>query len=426
MSQQGKNMKKKQKRRLRKIFFRTILITLLVLGIGAGVIAVLYNKLIYNGTGGLLPEKDPDPINKTVAVFGVDEDGYRTDVIFAVNFNSENDRIRIISIPRDTKVEWAPEMREKMEEIKGYSISVSKINEMTGYVGIDHITDFTIPEIEKITGLSIDNYVIVTIDAFKQIVDAIGGVEVEVPALKGDGLHYDDNSQDLHIHLQPGIQTLDGEAAEGLVRFRKGYVEGDVGRIRTQQLFLEGFTKKVTSPQIITKLPAVIKAVMQTVTTDISLNEAMSYLPYVKRADASKLKADIIPGEARYEGGKSYYIPNEEEMPAFINDILYGATEEELIETVDEVVINKEVAIEVLNSTSTSGLAGRERDRLTNEGYSIRQIGNYTPSILDKTRIYARNPKNAKQFLSYYSNAEIVQSDDIPYDIQIVLGNDSI
>ena len=426
MSQQGKNMKKKQKRRLRKIFFRTILITLLVLGIGAGVIAVLYNKLIYNGTGGLLPEKDPDPINKTVAVFGVDEDGYRTDVIFAVNFNSENDRIRIISIPRDTKVEWAPEMREKMEEIKGYSISVSKINEMTGYVGIDHITDFTIPEIEKITGLSIDNYVIVTIDAFKQIVDAIGGVEVEVPALKGDGLHYDDNSQDLHIHLQPGIQTLDGEAAEGLVRFRKGYVEGDVGRIRTQQLFLEGFTKKVTSPQIITKLPAVIKAVIQTVTTDISLNEAMSYLPYVKRADASKLKADIIPGEARYEGGKSYYIPNEEEMPAFINDILYGATEEELIETVDEVVINKEVAIEVLNSTSTSGLAGRERDRLTNEGYSIRQIGNYTPSILDKTRIYARNPKNAKQFLSYYSNAEIVQSDDIPYDIQIVLGNDSI
>lgn len=426
MSQQGKNMKKKQKRRLRKIFFRTILITLLALGIGAGVIAVLYNKLIYNGTGGLLPEKDPDPINKTVAVFGVDEDGYRTDVIFAVNFNSENDRIRIISIPRDTKVEWAPEMREKMEEIKGYSISVSKINEMTGYVGIDHITDFTIPEIEKITGLSIDNYVIVTIDAFKQIVDAIGGVEVEVPALKGDGLHYDDNSQDLHIHLQPGIQTLDGEAAEGLVRFRKGYVEGDVGRIRTQQLFLEGFTKKVTSPQIITKLPAVIKAVIQTVTTDISLNEAMSYLPYVKRADASKLKADIIPGEARYEGGKSYYIPNEEEMPAFINDILYGATEEELIETVDEVVINKEVAIEVLNSTSTSGLAGRERDRLTNEGYSIRQIGNYTPSILDKTRIYARNPKNAKQFLSYYSNAEIVQSDDIPYDIQIVLGNDSI
>ena len=386
MSQQGKKLKKKKGKRLRKIFFRAILITLLVIGIAAGALAVLYNKFIFNGTGGLLSDKGPDPIKKTVAVFGVDEDGYRTDVIFVMNFNSENGRTRIISIPRDTKVEWTGAMREKMEEIKGYSVSVSKINEMTGYVGLDHITEFTIPEIEMITGLSIDNYAVVTLDAFKQIVDAIGGVEVDVPALNGDGLHYDDRSQDLHIHLQPGVQTLDGEAAEGLVRFRKGYVEGDVGRIRTQQLFLQGFAKKITSPQIITKLPAIITAVMKNVTTDVSLNEALGYLPYLKKADMSQLKADIIPGDARYEGGKSYYFPDEEEMPTFINEILYGTTEEEIVDT-NEVTINKEVAVEVLNSTSTSGLAGRERDKLTNEGYSIREIGNYTPAILEKTMI---------------------------------------
>lgn len=422
MNQSGKKLKRKQKKRLRKIFFRAILTTLIVVAIGAGIFAFVYNKFLYNGQGGFLGSKDPDPINKTVAVFGVDEDGYRTDVMFVVNFNSETGKARIISIPRDTKVEWSNTMQQKMADLKGYSVSVSKINEMTSYVGIENICDFTIPEIEELLGVPIDNYVIVTINAFKEIVDAIGGVEVDVPVLNGEGLQYDDYAQGLHIHLSPGLQTLNGEQAEGLVRFRKGYAEGDVGRIKTQQLFLEAFAKKVTSPQIITKLPAIATTIMDTVTTDIKLTEALGYIPYLKSLETLNLEADIIPGEARYEGHKSYFIPDKEAIPNFVNEMLYGETQEE----VGEITIDYNVSIEILNSTAIRGLAGKAKEELTQAGYKVNRIGNYTPDILEQTVIYAKDINKARQFLAYYEGAQIIEQVDQMEDIQIVLGNDSV
>ncbi|MBU3804520.1 MAG: LCP family protein [Candidatus Cellulosilyticum pullistercoris] len=422
MSEQKKKLKKKQKKKLRQIFLRTVVVTLIILSVIIGAFVFVYNKFLYNGDGGLISlEKEPDPINKTLAVFGVDEDGYRTDVIFVVNYNSETGKSRVISIPRDTKVDWSEEQQAKMEEIKGYSVSVSKINEMTSYVGMEHINEFTIPEIEELLDIQIDNYVIITIDAFKQIVDAIGGVEVDVPVLDGNGLHYDDNSQDLHIHLDPGLQLLDGEAAEGLVRFRKGYAEGDVGRIKTQQLFLEAFAKKITSPQIITKIPNIIKTVFDTVSTDIKLSEISGYLPYLKSLSTDKLTFNIIPGEGQYIGSKSYFIVDEAAMPAFLEEVFNDNTEAS-----EEVVIDKSVSIEVLNSTTVGGAASRARDALEAEGYSVGEIGNYGNAVLDTTMIYTKDESLARQFLSYYPNATIEVEPTLQYDIRIILGNKDV
>lgn len=421
MSKSQKKLKKKQKTKLRKIFIRTILITLIVLGIGTIVFSFIYNQFLSAGNHNIFKEKDPKPINKTVAVFGVDKEGYRTDVIFLVNFNSDKNKVTVLSVPRDTKVEWTESMQEEIQEIKGYPVYTSKINEMTSYAGINRIEDFTIPELEQITGMTVDNYVIVTLDAFREIVDAIGGVEVDVPVLNGDGLQYDDNYQDLHIHLSPGLQTLDGEAAEGLVRFRKGYAEGDVGRIKTQQLFIEAFLKKITSPAIITKLPNIAKVVMNSVETDVNLSEALGYIPYLKGLNQENLTFDIIPGEASYEGGKSYYVVDEAQMPIFIEEILNGTEEP----TEDEIIIDDTVSIEVLNSTTTGGLAGKAKLLLEEKGYQVEQIGNYTSNTLDTTIIYAKDTSLANQFLAYYPHAQIEQSDAMDYDIQIILGNDS-
>ncbi len=426
MTDTKKKLKRKQKKRLGQIFLRTVIVTFIILAVIASALVFIYNKFIYNGDGeSIFPGKEPDPINKTLAVFGVDEDGYRTDVIFVLNYNSETGKSRVISIPRDTKVDWSEEQQEKMREIKGYSISVSKINEMTSYVGMEHINEFTVPEIEELLGIQIDNYVIITIDAFKQIVDAIGGVEVDVPVLNGNGLHYDDNSQDLHIHLDPGLQLLDGEAAEGLVRFRKGYLEGDVGRIKTQQLFLEAFAKKVTSPQIITKVPNIITTIMKTVTTDIKLSEISDYFPYLKSMSADKISFNIIPGEGKYIGGKSYFIVDEGAMPAFIEEV-FNDTPEESVEASTEVVIDKNVSIEVLNSTAVGGAAGRARDALEAEGYSVSGIGNYETAVLGTTTIFAKDESLARQFLSYYPSATIEIESNLEYDIRIILGNDDV
>lgn len=424
MSQQ-KKLKKKHKSKLRQIFFKTVAITFVVIVLAASALAYVYQQYIFDGdTGSTFIKKENDPINKTLAVFGVDEDGVRTDVIFVLNYNSETEKMRIISVPRDTKVEWTESQQALVESLKGYTITTSKINEMTSYGSMDNIRELTIAQIEDMLDIQIDNYVIITLDAFRKIVDAIGGVEVDVPALDGDGLHYDDNYQDLHIHLNPGVQTLNGEEAEGLVRFRKGYAEGDVGRIKTQQLFLEAFAKKVTSPSIITKIPSIINTVSETVSTDIKLSEISGYLPYINSMSAENLTFNIVPGEGMYIGTKSYYVVDEEKIPAFMAEVFSNTPAEETLP--EEIVIDKSVSIEILNSTGTKGLAGRAKEKLEAEAYSVNEIGNYTLDTLNTTIIYAKDDNLGKQFLSYYPQARINIDPNITYDICIVLGNDAI
>lgn len=423
MSQQ-KKLKKKQKKTLTQIFVRTVGITFAVVVVAVGGFAYVYQQNFYNGdTGPIFSKKEKDPINKTLAVFGVDEDGVRTDVIFVLNYNSETDKMRIISVPRDTRVEWTDSQQELVQELKGYNISISKLNEMTSYGSMNKIRELTIAYLEDMLDLQIDNYVIVTLDAFKKIVDAIGGVEVDVPALDGNGLHYDDNYQDLHIHLDPGVQTLNGEEAEGLVRYRKGYAEGDVGRIKTQQLFLDAFAKKVTSPSIITKIPNIINAVSESVTTDIKLSEITDYLPYLSSMTAENLTFNIVPGEGQYIGGKSYYVIDEEKLPVFLEDVFSDHAEEE---EPKEVVIDKTVSIEALNSTSTNGVAGKAKEKLEADGYSVNEIGNYTLDTLNTTIIYVKDETLGRQFLHYYPGALIKVDTNITYDVCIVLGNDAI
>lgn len=417
-------LKRAQKKRLRKLFIRAIVITLLVC---AGIIAAgtaLYNHIKVDGGNKDWGFNKPlDPINKNVAVFGVDKDGYRTDVILVMNFNSVTNKVKVVSIPRDTMVDWNEEQRDKLQEYTGKYVYTTKINEMTSYSGIEYIRDFTIEEMEEILDVNIDNYVIVTTDAFRELVDAIGGVEVEVPALSnGEGLHYDDNYQDLHIHLEPGLQTLNGEDAEGLVRFRKGYAEGDVGRIKTQQIFLDALADKLLSPSTFIKLPQIASVIFNTVTTDMKLTEMTGYLKYFRNFNRENISFYIVPGESEYINSKWYYVIDDSALPAFRNEVFHDEVPagEEAIAP----VIDKSVSIEILNSTATTGLAANEKIKLENAGYTVSSIGNYTPDILDTTIIYANDLEKAKQFKTYYPNAQLETDTTLDYDIQIVLGND--
>ncbi len=418
-------LKRAQKRKLRRIFLRVVVITFIVCAVVIGAGAALYNHFILSDDGGKKDwgiNKPLDPINKNVAIFGVDEDGYRTDVIFVVNFNSETNKIKVVSVPRDTMVDWDEEQRDRLMTETGKSVYTSKINEMTSYAGIDNIRDFTIDEIEKILDINIDNYVIITTDAFRKLVDAIGGVEVDVPALEnGEGLHYDDNYQDLHIHLDPGVQTLDGEQAEGLVRFRKGYAEGDVGRIKTQQIFLEALAQKLLSPATFAKLPQIASVIFDTVTTDVRLSDITGYLKYFKNFNSENITFYIVPGEAEYVSYKWYYVIDESALPAFRNEVFHDI----MPPAEGTYEVDQTVSIEVLNSTARAGLAANAKALLENNGYTVSSIGNYTPAILDTTVINARDLEKAKQFQKYFIGAELGLDTTLDYDIQIVLGNDT-
>lgn len=416
-----KPLTNKQKLRLRKIILRTVAVTLGICVLMIGVIAWAYHtyinkkKNVPSENNTIKKEKKLERIKYNLAVFGIDKDRDRTDVIFVVHFDSTINKMKILSVPRDTKVTWTEEQREMLRASTGMDVYVSKINEMSHYSTLDNIRESTINQLEHMLNITIDNYVIVDLDAFKKIVDAVDGVTMDVP----QAMKYTDRSQGLYIDLDAGEQTLDGEHAEMLVRYRH-YLNGDVDRVAVQQKFLNAFMEKLTSPQIIKEIPELVNILFTSVETDMPLVDIPKYYPFLKNFDTSNLSFHILPGEGRYENGKSYFFVDELALYDTLQEVFYDR-----VKTIpDESTIDKTVTIEILNSTGVAGLAGNRKAMLESEGYQVTSIGNYTQGTLDSTSIYAKDTQKAAQFVSYFPGAKVESKEDLSNDIQIVLGND--
>lgn len=442
MDQNKKGLTKKQQKKLMKTFGISAGITLVVcLVVIVGVVIAYNNIILQKPTQTFKQEelseeeqaleddrKQRGEINKTIAVFGVDKDETRTDVIFAVNFNSITNKVKVINIPRDTKVVWSQRQRSKLKQLVGYEMSVSKLNEMSAYADVrsnpGNIRDITINEIENILTAPIDNYVIVNIEAFNKIVDAIDGVEVDVP----QRMLYHDYSQDLHIDLQPGFQKVYGKDAEGLVRYRYGYAEGDVGRIKTQQIFLKAFAKKVMSPAVMNNLPKIVTSLFNYVKTDVSLTEILfTYLPLLSEFDLNNLEFHTLPGEGADYEGPSYFYIDQDELNTLIKDVFYDTTIADATkeDEAQQVVIDQEVSIEVYNAAGVKGLAGTLKDTLKKRGYNVARIDNYTDTDVEESIIYAKDKTKANQFLEYLEGATIIEDRSLESDIKIVIGKNS-
>ena len=342
------------KKKIIKIFLIASMLTFMVSGAIICTIICKYNSIVISTAGisnnkqdlsaqEMLIEKDKEKIgelNKTVAVFGIDKEGIHTDIILVANLNTLTNKINILSIPRDTKVEWSNRQRDKYNEITGNDKRISKINEMYNhgrvYQNPANIRDFTIDEIENILGVKVDNFVIINIKAFREIVDEIGGVEVDVPRR----MYYKDECQGLYIDLQPGLQTLNGDKSEQFVRFRKtlevggegkGYAQGDIGRIGAQQIFLEAFAKKVISPQVIDDLPTIVNSLFKYVKTDIQITQVMEYLDFIDRVKLENIQFYTMPGkeERDIHDGKWYFYTDYNKLDSIRKDMFSPETIED-------------------------------------------------------------------------------------------------
>ncbi|NLK97098.1 LCP family protein [Defluviitalea saccharophila] len=367
-------------------------------------------------------KKTPKKIRTNVAIFGVDKDQTRTDVIIVATFNSETKKVNLVSVPRDTRVFLTESMLADMRSrISGVPDTV-KINEVHAYAGKEKANEYSVKEVERLLGIDIDYYVKVNIEAFRKIVDQIGGVEITLDR----DYYYVDRAGGLFINLKAGPQTLNGEQAEQLVRFRKdnrggGY--GDLGRIETQQKFLKAFAKKMLSPQNILNAPSIIKILFDYVETDVDLNSALQYVQYLDDIDVNNIEMSTIPGEARMVGGKSYFIHDEQGTKELIDKIFFTeeADEESTVEN------SKDARIEVLNGGSVSGLAQATSDKLKADGYNVVKIGNYEGTKEQSTRIFVRKKGWGEDLKAYFENSTVIVDDSElsdNVDIQIVLGLD--
>lgn len=260
-----------------------------------------------------------------IAVFATDEDGYRADVNFLVNFNMETMAINLISVPRDTKVTMTPDMTAYLESLDKYVPEQNgvygqcKLTELHAYAGSGNRNTFSTAMLENILDVDIDYYVKVNIDGFIDIVDAIGGVDMYVPM----DMYWDmSDTGGPIIDLQEGYQHLNGEAAEQLVRYREGYAAKDLARIETQQAFMTAFMEKIMSTEsLVNNMESLVKVALDNTESNITLAEAVGYLQYLPQIDLSKVTMVTIPGE-----GGSYFDHDAEGTEALIDELVYGKT----------------------------------------------------------------------------------------------------
>jgi len=478
-----KNAKKKKKQR-KSNFWNYFLIAFIVLSMGvvaAG--SVLINKLneknaennsnnnsiIQNSDNNIISNVFGEKRIKTnVAVFGTDKDGLRTDVIFVATFDSKTKKIGLVSVPRDTRVTITSKMAEYAKE-KGKTINenfVCKINEVHAYAPKDYRNEFSVMQLEDLLNIKIDYYVNIDLVAFRNIVDAFGGVDIDVP----QDMDYEDPYQDLYIHLKKGMQHLDGEKAEQLVRFRK-YPQGDVARVEVQQLFLKEFAKKVLNTEnIINNAGEILKNLYKYVKTDFGINDALKYVKYIKDINADNITMNTIPGEGKYIGNISYYIHDLAETRKLVDKVFYGLeSEEEVTEPSETSSASKETVrasqdttkasretvkasqdttkasqaadftvaikvdtcnsrdknIEVLNGSYSNGKAAEFRDKLQKEGYTVTKIGTYTGSKNEYTLIIVSQNDMGEDLQKYFKSSKIEVSPDKlsdGADIRIIVG----
>ena len=249
----------------------------------------------------LLTAKD----KSTIMIMGVDEradDVGRSDTLMIATIDPKLDQAALLSIPRDTRV-----------KIKGHGYD--KINSAYAYGG-EKLTQSTV---EDFLGVNMDHYIIVNVKAFQRIIDAIGGVDIDVEKR----MYYEDPWDDdggLLIDLRPGLQHMDGKTAVTYVRYRDE--EGDIGRIKRQQAFMQACMDKVTSPSIIPKLPSVIAEVFESVKTDLSVRQLLEFAGSLQKAKNHGLKTEMVPGRPMYIEGISYWIPKVSELRTALVDTL--------------------------------------------------------------------------------------------------------
>jgi LCP family protein required for cell wall assembly len=192
----------------------------------------------------------------------------------------------MLAVPRDTLV-----------EIPG--VGEDKINAAFAFGG----PELTVETLENLTGLPINNYVVVHFDGVEDIVNALDGITLEVEQPIEVGI------EGRRVYIPAGTQTLDGTEALAYVRYRGGPT-ADIGRIGRQQKFLQALAREATSPAKLPRLPATARAVWRNIETNMNPLEAARFALRMRLSGG--VEAEIYPGTPQYIGGISYWVPDRE------------------------------------------------------------------------------------------------------------------
>lgn len=224
----------------------------------------------------------------------------RSDALMVVRLDFDNNKISVLSIPRDTAV-----------FIPHYDNKIHKINAAHAFGG----PTLTQQTVESAFGIHTDYYLSLNFDAFQKVVDAVDGVDLNVGPV---ALNYDDNWGHLHIHLKPGFQHLTGYTAMGYVRIRHN--DDDLHRAQRQHAFIEAMRAKIMNRDTFAKLPNALNQVTQNIDSNLNTAQQLTLANFARNVPKENLQVATLPSTV----GRSFVFANVPESEKLISRLFFA------------------------------------------------------------------------------------------------------
>jgi LCP family protein required for cell wall assembly len=330
----------------------------------------------------------------------------RTDTIIVLNYNPQNKSLHVVSVPRDTLI-----------TVDGRSTKINAAYEIGGYSKVKS-------EVENLLSININYIVKIDYNAFREIIDAMGGIEMKIER----NMIYDDEGQNLHINFKAGeTVTLDGKKAEEFFRWRKnndgsGLANGDLDRIENQQKFISKVIDKCTNPLILFRAPKIMSALGDNIETNMSATEILNYGLKFMNIKKENMIMVTAAGTPKTINGESFLIFDKNAN----KDILSSLASSSVSEDLSQGASKDDIRIKILNATKINGLAAKVMKELNNAGYTKIDTGN--TELSDKSEILANDTdklKVIKQDLNIKASGEKENKTEYKdYDVIIILGKD--
>lgn len=298
-----------------------------------------------------------------ILVLGVDEredDVGRSDTTFVITIDTAAKKVTMLSIPRDTRVKIAGHGWDKINH--AYAFGGSKLSKSS---------------IENLLGIPIDYTVVMNFSGFTRMIDAIGGVTIDVDKRMYYSDPYDDDGG-LYIDLHPGVQKLNGKTAIQYVRYRDE--EGDIGRVARQQKFLKALLQEFTKPQIITKLPDLISEFAKAVKTDMPTQVMVKLIPVVSDAAKSGLDTEWVSGTPIWIQDVSYWLPDIKNLRAKVAQIQGITSDDQYMQTTERLAYEYDHSVPREIKTADAPPVTRKNANINKQAASVARTDTNTNS----------------------------------------------
>ncbi len=300
----------------------------------------------------------------------------RSDTLIVARIDPKNKKVAMISIPRDSRV-----------SIPGYGNQ--KVNAAVVWGG----PALAIRTVKELTGLPVSRYANIDFRCFRDVVDAIGGVWIDVPFSV-----YDTKASAYgpkYATLKKGYQKLDGRHALTFVRTRHMFADGDFQRMRNQQAFVKALAGQTLSLANIFNATAIMNAVAANLDTNMTPAQLIDLMLQFKGAKAEDIETFTAPGAPSYVDGVSYVVLDDVKLDEAISRMRKGlpldpskAKERRSGTTTGTVSVKPaDVSLTVRNGAGVSGLGKQGSDFLTSKGFKVRETGNMAQFVYDKTLV---------------------------------------